>query len=133
MTEKNGTANFDSYADGWAQMMITIWKEKMRSYGIGITGALESSLQTEVARQAGGNTAKIRHFFLYYGIYAARGVGREFKEGRYGRLDFTPKRKPKPWLYGKYWHSKQKLAAEMIAQTGSFYLVSLSEVFTGKP
>jgi len=127
MTATNGN-DFEKYVDGWAEMMITIWKEKMTAYEIGDTGALENSLRTEVYRQSGGNTTKIDHFFLYYGNYVARGVGREFSKGNKGDLGFTPKRKPKPWLSGKYWYSKQKLMAEMLRQTGDVYLKSMSSI-----
>ena len=127
MTATNGS-DFDKYVDGWAEMMITIWKEKMTAYEIGDTGALENSLRTEVHRQSGGNTTKIDHVFNYYGHYVARGVGREFSKGNRGDLGFTPKRKPKPWISGKYWYSKQKLMAEMLTQTGDVYLKSISSI-----
>ena len=125
--------NFEEYVDGWANMMLTIWKEKMTAYEIGDTGALENSLRAEVQRQSGGNVTKIDHFFLYYGNYVARGVGREFSKGNKGDLGFTPKRKAKPWIYGKYWYSKQKLQAEMMTQLGDNYLKSISTILTGQP
>ncbi len=132
MTATSGN-NFENYVDGWAEMMLTIWRERMTAYGIGDTGALENSLRTEVHRQSGGNTTKIDHFFLYYGHYVARGVGKGFGKNNKGDLGFTPKRKPKPWLSGKYWYSKQKLMLEMMTQTGKYYLESISTILNEHP
>jgi len=131
--EKNGTTDFDQYIEAWTRMMITIWEQRLEFYEIGVTGALKNSLQMEIIRQANGDVAKINHFFLYYGQYVDRGVGKEIWRGNPGDLGFTPKREKKPWIQGKYWYSKEKLKAEMIEQTGEFYLVSLSDVLTGKP
>ncbi|GHU79683.1 hypothetical protein FACS1894145_4360 [Bacteroidia bacterium] len=140
--------DFGAYLDGWAQMMITIWQEKMQSLQVGISerngrlrtssGELYNSLRTEVIRQAGGDTAKINHFFLYYGYYVAAGIGPKFgasgKLGKtrnsLGQFSENPERKPKPWLSGKYWYSKNKLLAKMIETTGKHYLVSISEILT---
>ena len=132
MNQTSGN-DFGNYLDAWADMMITIWKEKMDAYDIKDTGALENSLRTEVHKQSGGNTSKIDHLFLYYGHFVDRGVGREFSKGNRGDLGFTPKRKAKPWIYGKYWSSKQKLMAEMLTQTGDSYLKSISSILTGQP
>jgi hypothetical protein len=74
MTATNGMINreFEDYVDAWAEMMIPIWEEKMAALDIKDTGALRSSLRTEVVRQAGRNATKINHFFLHYGHYFAR-------------------------------------------------------------
>jgi hypothetical protein len=137
MTETNGfNETFEKYIDGWADMMLTIWKERMEAYGIGDTGALENSLRTEVYRQSGGNAAKISHFFNYYGNYVARGVGREMgingslgkTRNRKGEFEEHPGRKAKPWLNGKYWYSKRKLLSEMMNQTGRIYLESIADI-----
>jgi hypothetical protein len=135
----NGNTDFNAYLDGWAQTMITIWQEKMQSLQVGISkrnghlrtssGELYNSIRTEVIRQAGGDTAKINHFFLYYGYYVEAGVGPEFGEnGKLGKTrdssgKFTenPERKAKPWLSGKYWYSRKKLLTEMIETTGRYY------------
>ena len=124
--------DFNEYADAWAQMMITIWLDKMSALGVSDTGALANSLRTEVVRQAGGDVSKITHFFLYYGHYVARGVGKEFRKGNAGDLGFTPRRQPKPWLSGKYWYSKNKLMSAMLEHTGKMYLQSISGILTGK-
>jgi hypothetical protein len=131
MTAANGfNEEFEKYTDGWADMMITIWKEKMSAYDIHDTGALQQSLRSEIVRQSGGNTAKISHFYLLYGEYVNRGVGKGYKRGNPGDLGFTPKRQPKPWLAGKYWYSKRKLLAVMIEKTGEVYLESIKRVLT---
>jgi hypothetical protein len=135
---ENGVINqgFENYIDGWAEMMINIWKEKMKSLDIKDTGALMNSLRTEVVRQSGGNAAKVDLFYLFYGNYVDLGVGREMGiNGRLGKdrnelgqfLE-DPKRKPKPWLRGSFWYSKQKLRAKMLEQTGRAYLESVAAV-----
>jgi hypothetical protein len=119
---------FNRYLDSWAQLMITIWKEKIAAYNIGITGELERSLKTEVTKQAGGDSAKVEHFFNYYGLYVAAGVGREVSKGNPGDLGFTPKRQPKPWVYSKYKASKMNLLGFMLKHTGSVYMASISKI-----
>ena len=131
MTPTNGN-DFEKYVEGWAEMMLTIWKEKMAAYEIGDTGALRKSLDKDVQQHSGGDTGKIQFFFNYYGYYVAWGVGREFSRGNKGDLGFTPKRQAKPWLSGKYWYSRQKLLAEMMTQTGRYYLETLSSVLTDR-
>ncbi|GAP73088.1 hypothetical protein SAMD00024442_6_52 [Candidatus Symbiothrix dinenymphae] len=127
----NGTnTNFNQYADAWAQMMLTIWAEKMIQYGIHDTGALENSLKAKVTLDAKGNAAKIEHFYNYYGNYVARGVGTGYRKGNGGALPFTPKREKRPWMSGKYWHSKNKLLMEMLEQTGKNYLKSIAGALT---
>jgi len=121
-------SDFERYVDDWAQMMITIWEEKMTKLGIDDTGQLKQSLRMEVIRQSGGDTAKINHFFLYYGHYVARGVGKEFKRGNSGNVESS--RKAKPWLSGKYWYSKNKLLREMLDQTGRYYMETISTILT---
>lgn len=141
MTTTNGfNKELECYIDGWSKMMINIWKERMDALGINDTGALRKSLRAEVYRQSGGATAKIRHFFLYYGIYVNEGTGVEMGEngwlGRYrgwdGKFREDPVRKPKPWMSGKYWHSKEKLKAEMLKQTGRTFLTTINSSLTDK-
>ena len=126
----SGTTDFNEYATAWAEMMVTIWAEKMKVYNIHDTGALEDSLNQEVFRQSGGDVNKIQHTFLYYGNYVARGVGNGYSKNNSGDLGFTPKREPKPWLSGKYWYSKNKLLLAMLEHTGKIYLESISEILT---
>jgi hypothetical protein len=124
-------ADFERYIDAWADMMITIWREKINAFDIHQTGDLARSLRAEVSRQAGGNTAKIEHFYLRYGDYVARGVGKGYARGNGGDLHFTPHRHPKPWTSGKYWSSKQKLFAEMLTQTGNVYMQTIKSALEG--
>ncbi len=131
MTNPNGV-NFNEYADAWAQMMLTIWSEKMTALDVNDTSALQQSLKTEVIRQSGRDVSKINHFFNYYGIYVAKGVGKGYKRGNGGDLTFTPKRVAKPWFSGKYWYSKNKLLSKMMESTGNNYLISISNILTGK-
>jgi hypothetical protein len=108
MTTTTGfNQTFEKYIDGWAEMMITIWKERT---------------DNPEAMPLKSNT------YLYYGNYVARGVGKEFTKNNGGDLGFTPKREPKPWISGKYWYSKRKLLSKMLEQTGTYYLESIATV-----
>jgi hypothetical protein len=138
MTATSGfSQEFENYLDGWAQMMISIWEERMSAYGIDDTGALRKSLRTEVYRQSGGNAAKISHFYLLYGKYVDVGIGPELSaNGRLGKdrnspgqFKEAPKRQAKPCLKGKYRYGKRKLPAKMIEETGRAYLQSIRDVF----
>jgi hypothetical protein len=104
----------------------------MSALGISDEGTLAKSLDTDVTRQSGGDTIKIEHVFRYYGIYVARGVGKGYKRGNAGDLNFTPKRSAKPWIFGKYWYSKNKLLMEMLEQTGKYYIGVLKNVLSSR-
>lgn len=70
------------YIDGWSEMMITIWQEKIIRYGVVDTGHLYSGFR----RDNSENSALLK--FASYGLYQAMGVGNESRRGNGGNLDF---------------------------------------------
>ncbi|MDR2086838.1 MAG: hypothetical protein LBP72_06645 [Dysgonamonadaceae bacterium] len=128
MTETNGifSEEFNKYIDEWAGMQIEIWQDRMQALWVSsspnATGNLYKSLSTKVSPDHG----RIDFTFNRYGAYVDAGIGPESK------LSLDHVRKRKPWLSGNYWYSKQKLKAEMLEQTGSVYLKSISNLFNDK-
>lgn len=106
------------YIDGWTDMMITIWKEKIIRYGIVNTGQLHSSFNGDSTE----NSAMLK--FASYGIYQAFGVGNGYKRDNGGYLYFldpeyrkTHKlgkpRKRRNWYTPKLYRSVQVLQCAM--------------------
>jgi hypothetical protein len=142
MTATNGfNQEFKNYVDGWAEMMIDIWRKKMEYHWVGTsknaTGNLYNSLKSVVnpAHDA------IEFAFNRYGHYVEAGIGPEMGEnGRLGRnrdaatgrFKEDPTRKPKPWLSGSYWYSRQKLKFKMLEESGRYYLSSISRILNEK-
>lgn len=116
------------YCQAWAEMMISIWAEKMEAQQIKHTGELMDSLTQEVILNARGEVDKITHSFLYYGRMVDMGVGNGVK------FDDTPsgRRKPKPWYNEKY-ISSVKVLTEKIAQLyGEEFTMYLSDNLRGE-
>jgi hypothetical protein len=134
----------EEYLEGWTEMMVTIWRDKMNLYNVGTsntirkrkeplevvhssTGSLKGSLRFEIAKQSGGDIAKISHFFNYYGMYLDGGVF----PGRGGvgeNYISNPNRKPKPWRGISYGVSKKRLRSKMLELTGKDFLFALQSV-----
>ena len=74
------------YADEWARMMTTIWRDRLSYYNIRRTGALAGSFSEDVAHD--GLAANIHLQFLAYGIYQAAGVGNGYRHDNGGDLPF---------------------------------------------
>ena len=66
-----------AWEDGWSEMMITIWREKIMSLGIVDTMTLYNRLSHVVSR-AEGVTA-VTHEFMEYGIFMEAGTGRGYE------------------------------------------------------
>ncbi len=81
MTEEE----IEAYNQGWAKMMVTIMKEQVERLKITDTHALAESM---VEFYRSGTVTSIEHQFLKYGIYVAAGVGKGFKHGNGGNLEF---------------------------------------------
>ena len=75
-----------AWEDGWSEMMITIWREKIMSLGIVDTMTLYNRLSHVVSR-AEGVTA-VTHEFMEYGIFMENGVGNGYNRGNGGNLNF---------------------------------------------
>ncbi len=127
VTNGNLSADREAYIRAWAQMMITIWMDKMAQFGIGDTGALLASLDEQIAMQSGGDAAKITHIFNEYGIYVERGTGREISKENGGDLGFTPNRKKKPWLSKKYFSSVMVILDKMAEMYGEEFHVLMQK------
>lgn len=138
---------------GWADMMVSIWRENILRLGIVDTRRLYDSMSHRVTDTGGQIT--IAHEFMLYGIYVARGVGQGFHRGNTGDLpvmdrqyrkehglDKPRKRGPKwgggytsgkprakrEWFARKYLHSIHVLTEVERDLYGNAYLGTLSNV-----
>ena len=84
------------YIDGWTNMMITIWREKIIRYGIVNTGKLHASINNGGTTD---NSALLK--FASYGIYQAFGVGNGYKRDNGGDLHFLDPEDRKKHKLGK--------------------------------
>lgn len=140
---KTGTGNkedFSSYLHAWADMMITIWQEKLIMLEVNDTWELSNSFENHVQIHSGGDQARIDFAFKEYGMYVNEGVGGEVSVGNdgdlidvahynIGRDVYELKREPKPW-FDKGWYKSiyalrrdvARIFGERIARNIVFYL-----------
>lgn len=129
---------------GWADMMVTIWRENILRLGIVDTGRLHDSIRGHVADSGGQIT--IAHEFMMYGIYVARGVGRGYdidgkeyrdKQGNLVRIgvnkgDLADKKnlnkRRRDWFWSKYLRSQEVLTQVERDLYGHAYMGTLSNV-----
>lgn len=120
-------AEHQKWIDGWQKFMIDIWREKMMSFAPPVydTGALARSVQGVVHP---GPVTTIEHRFLEYGIYVARGVGKGYRPGNPGDLEFLKDWKTNPhhrqardWFSKKYLYSIHRLNEFEAAYYGTAY------------
>lgn len=136
--QTNIVAEKERYLDAWAEMMVTIWLDKMFLYNVGTsytysgkrresTGYLESSFKAELDKQSGGDTYKVTHSFAYYGIYLDGGVfpGRG-GIGENHRINHN--RRLKPWRELSYGVSRRKLRDKMQELTGKDALYTIRTI-----
>jgi len=114
MSQQTGSnIDLQSYLHAWAQMMITIWEEKLIQLSVNDTWELYKSFEQHVLLHSGGDGAKIAFAFREYGMYVNAGVGKEVSVGNdgdlleYASLNLSTnalqiKRQPKPW-FDKGW------------------------------
>lgn len=141
------------WEQGWSDMMVTIWTENLRNLGICDTGNLMRSLTGQVIQTTGQK--ELIHEFALYGIYVARGTGRNYLRGNPGDLPFLSKSyrmehgldKPKKvgpawggrlrggkprdkrdWFYRKYIRSMYVLAETERNVYGEMFMGNLSNV-----
>ena len=79
------------YMDAWAEMMITIWRERIQRLQVYDTNLLRGDITENVTSQ-GEDFKVIQHKFLEYGIYQDCGVGRGYERGNGGNLEFLDAR-----------------------------------------
>lgn len=116
-----------AYYNAWAQMMVTIWQDKMIAKNIRDTGALLESFKTEVVMSASGDVQKIVHTYLYYGRMVDMGVGRGVPKSEAGSVSG---RRPKPWYNKPYYHSIKVLTEKTAALYGQQFQAILMETLT---
>ena len=87
---------------GWAEMMITIWRENIIRLGILDTYRLHDRQSHRIVDASGQIT--IAHQFMEYGIYVAGGVGKYYKKGNSGKDDEQGLR-----FLGKDYRKKHKM------------------------
>lgn len=67
------------FEQGWTNMMVKIWTERINMLRINDSGALRSSMSAQALLEGAKKT--IQHSFLAYGKYVDDGTGREFGSG----------------------------------------------------
>jgi len=115
-----------AYYQAWAQMMVTIWQDKVIKQNIRDTGALLTSFTSELQMQSGGDVGKIVHSYLYYGRMVDMGVGRGVKMGEVKGSG----RRSKPWYNKSYYHSVKVLTEKMAALYGEEFQAMVLETLT---
>ncbi|MBP3757176.1 MAG: hypothetical protein J6I61_07845 [Prevotella sp.] len=122
---------------GWADMMVSIWRENILRLGIVDTRRLHDSISHSITDASGQIT--IAHEFMLYGIYVARGVGQGFTRGNPGDLLIMDKsyrkehglnkpRKRGPKWGGGYTSGKPRKKREWFAKKYLRSIYVLSEV-----
>lgn len=134
-------AEHQKWLEGWSEFMVKMWRERMMQFAPPVydTGALSRSVQGVIHP---GPVTSIKHRFLEYGIYVARGVGNGYRHNNGGDLAFLKDWKSNPhhrqkrdWFSKKYMYSLHRLNEFEAAYYGTTYngLVSsfLRQLFTG--
>ena len=122
---------------GWADMMVSIWRENILRLGIVDTRRLHDRMSHRVV-DAGGQIT-IAHEFMLYGIFVARGVGQGFYKGNLGDLQIMDKayrkehgldkpRKRGPTWGGGYTSGKPRQKREWFARKYLRSIYVLTEV-----
>lgn len=123
----NKDRDMRAYMEAWAEMMIHIWRDKIRKQRIGCTDKLYMSFRHEVITSAGGDVTKIQHMFKYYGVYVDMGVGKgvKFDDQADG---FAGNRKAKRWWLDKYEISEKVLRYKLLEIYGEKFRGSVTAV-----
>lgn len=116
----------DKWLDGWGQMLVDIWREKIGRLRIYDTGNLYNSVAL-MNFVVGDATYHADFTFPAYGIYVDKGTGREFSRGNGGDLGFTPTREPQRWYSPKFYASFMRLKEFMEYQYGDTALTLIKE------
>ena len=117
-------------ADEWAFFTISIWREKMVKYKVGLStsGNLERSFLKEVIGTPGGGLISINFSFKYYGKFVDMGVGKGTKLGDVGQNKTSRylegkmignRRIPKKW-YSKTLFAETATLKEILSREYAF-------------
>lgn len=126
----SGQTNRDKWIEGWTDLMVDIWLEKMVMLNVSDTGALARSFDV-LSFTGNGDSYAIAHTFLEYGLYVDRGTGREFKKGNPGDLGFHPTREPKKWFSLKYYASYMNLKEFLERSYKDEFVMMMKESLAG--
>lgn len=118
--------NNDKWLDGWGQMLVDIWREKIGRLRVYDTGNLYNSVVL-MNFVVGDATYHADFTFPVYGIYVDKGTGREISRGNSGDLGFTPTRMPQPWYSPKFYASFMRLKEFMEVSYSNEALILIRE------
>lgn len=116
--------NLNITVQAWADIVITIWLNKIEQLKIQYTYQLADSFANHVISHANGNVQRIEFAFNYYGKFVDMGVGRGVTLEEVNNPD--NRRKPKPWYGRTFYAEVQKLGrlmAEKYAHKGALTIV----------
>jgi hypothetical protein len=112
----------------WADMVITIWTERMSSLGIANAQTHAQSFQHFVVSSANGDVAKVEFLFEYILKFTDMGVGRGVSFNIRNAVD--TRRKQKMWFSKTFLLEVKKLAnilAANFAHSGTLYVKEVLE------
>ena len=115
-----------AYYEAWAQMMVSIWQDKIISLGVRDTGELLASFEKETVIQSNGDIGKIVFSYLYYGRMRDMGVGRGVPMGEVEGSN----RRPAPWYNKAFFRSVKVLTEKMAELYGEQFQNIIHETLT---
>ena len=133
----------DKWDREWADMMVTIWREKLTALRVMHTGRLYRSISGRMSGDAADR--HIVHTFMLYGIYQDMGVGSGYKMSNRGGtlgLEFLDRdyrrehrmgrqRKPKRWFSKKYYASVKVMAETRTRMTAEEAAILVARIIDG--
>lgn len=116
------------YQEAWAEMMVTIWREKIERLHVIDTYSLHQQIKDNVVTSS-DSVSTIQHKFLEYGIYQDLGVGNGYSKDNGGNLEILDPvyraehnmgepRKPRVWFSRSYFASVMVLKEQMAYMYG---------------
>ena len=116
------------YQEAWAEMMVTIWREKIERLHVIDTYSLHQQIKDNVVTSS-DSISTIQHKFLEYGIYQDLGVGNGYSKDNGGNLEILDPvyraehnmgepRKPRVWFSRSYFASVMVLKEQMAYMYG---------------
>ena len=108
----------------WADIVITIWLNKMQQLNINYSYQLADSFANHIVSHSNGDIARIEFAFNYYGKFVDMGVGKGITIDDVGSPITT--RRPKPWYSRTFYAEVKKLAtilSEKYARKGVLTIV----------
>lgn len=116
------------YQEAWAEMMVTIWREKIERLHVIDTYSLHQQIKDNVVTSS-DSISTIQHKFLEYGIYQDLGVGNGYSKDNGANLEILnpvyraehnmgEPRKPRVWFSRSYFASVMVLKEQMAYMYG---------------